>query len=249
MTDVSLNERVAIVTGGSRGIGRSVVELLASSGATVVFLGRDEDALRDVEHEFNAHGWKTRGMQADVSKPEDAQRVVDGTVEEFGRIDILVNNAGVTRDGLFVRMKDEDWDAVLRINLNGAFYMARAAGKVMMKARAGRIINVTSVVGIMGNAGQVNYASAKAGLIGMTKSMARELASRGVTVNAVAPGFIETRMTDSMKDDAKEAVMKTIPLGRYGQPEEVAGLIGYLASDAASYITGQTFVIDGGISM
>ncbi|MDX9753141.1 MAG: 3-oxoacyl-[acyl-carrier-protein] reductase [bacterium] len=244
-----LDGKVALVTGGSRGIGRKCAETLLAQGAKVVLLDVMEDVLQETVTELRGQGFDVHGMVANVTDSAAAQKVVDDCVEQFEKIDILVNNAGITRDGLAMRMKDEDWLAVLTVNLTGAFYMARAAMRPMMKARTGRIINVASVVGVMGNAGQVNYAASKAGLIGVTKSLAKELGSRGITVNAVAPGFIETPMTDKLKDEVKDAYMKGIPLGRFGKPEEVAALIGFLASDEAGYITGQAILIDGGLRM
>lgn len=249
MSQYMLSNQIALVTGGSRGIGRATVEHLASQGATVVFVGRNEEALLAAEQEMQQKGRSVSGIRADVSQAGEAQRVVDAVLETHGQVDILVNNAGITRDTLAMRMKDEDWEQVLQVNLTGAFYMARAVQRPMMKARQGKIINVTSVVGLMGNAGQVNYAASKAGLIGMTKSLAKELAPRGIQVNAVAPGFIETQMTEAMKPEAQEAVLKQIPLGRYGKPEEAAALIGFLASSGAGYITGQVMVVDGGLHM
>jgi 3-oxoacyl-[acyl-carrier protein] reductase len=244
-----LNGKVALVTGGSRGIGRCVAEALLAQGAKVVLVDVMEDVLQETVAELQKQGCDVHGMVGDVTNAELAQKVIDDCVAQFEKIDILVNNAGITRDGLAMRMKDDDWQMVLNVNLTGSFYMARAAMRPMMKARTGRIINVASVVGVMGNAGQVNYSASKAGLIGVTKSLAKELGSRGITVNAVAPGFIETPMTDKLKEDVKEAYMKGIPLGRFGKPDEVASLICFLASEEAGYITGQAIIIDGGLRM
>lgn len=244
-----LDGKVALVTGGSRGIGLATAEYLADRGAKLFLADVDEAGLKTAEQSLKDKEIEVATVVGDVSDSAQAQKVVDACVERFEKIDILVNNAGITRDGLAVRMKDEDWEIVLRVNLSGSFYMARAAAKSMMKARSGRIINIASVVGIMGNAGQANYAASKAGVIGMTKTLARELASRGVTVNAVAPGFIETRMTAVLKEEVREATMKNIPAGRYGQPQDVAAAVGFLASDEAAYITGQVIAVDGGMSM
>lgn len=244
-----LDGKVALITGGSRGIGRKTAETMLSLGAKVVLVDVMEDVLRETEQELRAQGFDVYGMVANVTDSGMAQKVIDDCVAQFEKIDILVNNAGITRDGLAMRMKDDDWTSVLTVNLTGAFYMARAAMRPMMKARTGRIINLASVVGVMGNAGQVNYSASKAGLIGMSKSLAKELGSRGITVNAVAPGFIETPMTDKLTGDVKEGYLKGIPLGRFGKPDEVASLICFLASDEAGYITGQAILIDGGLRM
>lgn len=244
-----LDGKVALVTGGSRGIGLETAKYLANRGAKLFLVDVDETGLAATVQNLKEQGVEVASCKADISNSEQAQKAVDNCVEQFEKIDILVNNAGITRDNLSIRMKDEDWDLVLRVNLTGSFYMARAAAKHMMRARSGRIVNVASVVGVMGNAGQVNYSASKAGVIGMTKSMAKELASRGVCVNAVAPGFIETQMTAVLKEETKNAVMATIPMSRYGKPEEVAAAIGFLASEEAAYITGQVLVIDGGLHM
>ncbi|WP_067931472.1 3-oxoacyl-[acyl-carrier-protein] reductase [Alicyclobacillus kakegawensis] len=241
---------VSIVTGASRGIGRAIAVALASNGGQVVinFAGREMDA-RETARLVQEAGGQALVEQGDVSQPEQADRLVESALAAFGRVDVLVNNAGITRDTLLMRMKEEDWQAVLNTNLTGAFHMLRAVARPMMKQRSGRIINVTSVVGMMGNAGQANYASAKAGLIGLTKSAARELAGRGITVNAVAPGLVETDMTAALPAQAKEHMLQQIPLGRIGRPEDVAAAVAFLASDAAAYITGQVIAVDGGMAM
>jgi 3-oxoacyl-[acyl-carrier protein] reductase len=241
--------RVAIVTGGSRGIGLASARLLAEDGASVVVSGRDggrlEAALRDLE----VVGGESLAVTADATKREDAERLVEATRERFGRVDVLVNNAGMTRDQLLVRMRDEDWDQVLDTNLRGVFLMTRAVGKVMMRQKSGRIINITSTAGVMGNAGQVNYSAAKSGVIGLTKAAARELAHWNILVNAVAPGLIETDMTASIPADARDALMRQIPLKRSGTPREVAEVVRFLASEASAYITGQTIHVNGGLYM
>ncbi|MHB8049857.1 MAG: 3-oxoacyl-[acyl-carrier-protein] reductase [Coriobacteriia bacterium] len=241
--------RVALVTGASRGIGAAVALRLAAEGASVVvnFAGRS-DAAASVVSEIEQGGGSAIAVQADVSDSAACAALVDAAVARFGRIDILVNNAGITRDGLLVRMSDDDWRSVIDTNLSGAFYLARSVGKLMMKQRSGSIVNMASVVGMMGNAGQVNYAAAKAGLIGMTKSTARELAGRGVRVNAVAPGFIATDMTDALPESAREAAVSSIAMGRLGTPEDIAAAVAFLASDDAAYITGQVIAVDGGMT-
>ena len=243
-----LREQVAIVTGASRGIGRAVAIALATEGAKVaVNYARSSEAAQQVVKEITEAGGEAIAIGADVSKTGEVDSLVKQTLEKFGRVDLLVNNAGITRDTLLLRMKPEDWQAVIDLNLTGVFLCTKAVSKLMLKQRSGRIINIASVAGQMGNPGQANYSAAKAGVIGFTKTAAKELASRGVTVNAVAPGFIATDMTSELNS---EAILKFIPLGRYGQPEEVAGMVRFLAADpAAAYITGQVFNVDGGMVM
>lgn len=244
----ALHEQVAIVTGASRGIGRAVALALAAEGANVVLnYASSHEAAEQVLSEITAIASNGITLQADVSKVDQVEALFKAALEKWGRVDVLVNNAGITRDTLLLRMSPEDWQAVIDLNLTGVFLCTRAASKIMLKQRSGRIINIASVAGQMGNPGQANYSAAKAGVIGFTKTAAKELASRGITVNAVAPGFISTGMTQNLKADE---ILRYIPLGRYGKPEEVAGLIRFLASDpAAAYITGQVFNIDGGMVM
>ncbi len=243
-----LQERVAIITGASRGIGRAIALELAAQGANVVVnYASSSEAAQQVVAEITEAGGSAIALQADVSKLEQVDALLSNTLEKFGRVDVLVNNAGITRDTLLLRMKPEDWQAVIDLNLTGVFLCTRAVSKVMLKQRSGRIINIASVAGQMGNPGQANYSAAKAGVIGFTKTVAKELASRGITVNAVAPGFIATDMTSDLKSDE---IIKYIPLGRYGEPEDVAGMVRFLAADsAAAYITGQVFNVDGGMVM
>ena len=240
--------QTALVTGASRGIGRAVALELAGAGATVaVNYASSSGAAEEVVAQISAAGGSAYALKADVSQEDQVEQLMAAVLERSGSLDVLVNNAGITRDGLLMRMKTEDWQGVLELNLSGVFLCTRAITRTMLKQKRGRIINITSVVGLMGNAGQANYAAAKAGVIGFTRSTARELASRGITVNAVAPGFIATDMTKDLKADE---LLNAIPLGRYGQPEEVAGAVRFLAADpAAAYITGQVLQVDGGMVM
>ncbi len=247
MSDAPLAGRVAVVTGGSRGIGAAIAALLAEAGAAVVVSGRDADRLERTAKDLEATGASIATVIADVASREDCERLVDTAKQRFGRLDVLVNNAGITRDGLVVRMKDDDWDRVMETNLRGAFLMTRAAAKVMMRQKSGRIINIASVAGAMGNAGQANYSAAKAGLIGLTKSTARELAHWSILVNAVAPGLIATDMSAAIPEAAREALLAQVPLGRIGTAREVAEVVRFLAGEGAAYITGQVLHVNGGL--
>lgn len=247
---IDLSSRVALVTGSTRGIGRAIADTLAACGARIAVTGRDEARAAAVASEIAAgSGVEARGYGADLADPAAAAALVERVEKDFGQLDILVNNAGLTRDNLIMRIKDDDWDAVLNANLRSAFVTSRAASRGMMKRRWGRIINIASVVGIMGNKGQANYAASKAGMIGMTKSIARELASRNVLANVIAPGFIATDMTDEMTDEARKSLSAGIPLERLGTPQDVAGMVAVLSSELASYMTGQVVVVDGGLAM
>ncbi|MCK8058077.1 MULTISPECIES: 3-oxoacyl-[acyl-carrier-protein] reductase [unclassified Fusibacter] len=247
---MNLTGKNAIITGGSRGIGRAIALKLASLGANVVVNYTSSDvAALEVVKEAEELGVKALAIKADVSIGSDVEALVSQVKKEFGSIDILINNAGITRDGLLIRMKEDDWDKVLDINLKGVFNATKHVGKIMLKQKTGKIVNITSVVGIMGNAGQANYAASKAGVIGFTKSVAKEFASRGININAIAPGFIRSDMTDTLSDEVKENYFRNIPMGALGETEDVANAVAFLCSDLAKYITGQTLNVDGGLVM
>ena len=243
---IDLTGRTALVTGSTRGIGKAIAATLTSAGARVAVVGRDQARARDVAAAISPDA---RGFACDIAEPASIVALVEAVEKEMGAVDILVNNAGINRDNVLFRIKDEDWDAVIDANLRGAFVAIRAPSRGMIKRRWGRVITIASVVGVVGNKGQANYAASKAGLIGLTKTVAKELASRNVLANVVAPGFIETDMTAGMTEDAKKTLFAQIPLGRLGQPADVANLVTFLASDLAGYITGQVFIVDGGMVM
>ena len=245
----NLTDKVAIVTGASRGIGEAIAKQLSSCGAKIILIARNSDQLVAVKETIISNGGIAESMAGDVSNLNSISEIVTNTIDKWGQIDILVNNAGIARDNIIMRMKEDDWDSVMNINLKGCFNGIKSVARPMIKNKAGRIINITSVVGQIGNAGQSNYAASKAGIMGLTKSMAKELGSRNITVNAVAPGYITTDMTNELNDEVKEQLKSSIPLGRLGTPDDVANLVCFLASDEAGYITGQTFNVDGGMVM
>ena len=249
MSELFLQDQVALVTGASRGLGKAIALALAKHGAAIAAVARSEEALKETLETIRGAGGVAEGFAGDVSDGAAMDAVVEKIAARFTKIDILINNAGVTRDGLLARMTSEAWDAVINTNLKGAFNLTRTVGRMMVKQRSGRIINISSVIGLMGNAGQANYAASKAGLIGFSKSVAREFASRGITCNVICPGFIETDMTKELNDDLRKKLLERIPLQRFGQPEDVAGVAAFLCSPAANYITGQILTVDGGMVM
>ena len=244
-----LKDKIALVTGAAQGIGKAIAIRLAREGANVAVCDMNEAVAQQTAAEIAALGVKAISQKVNVTQEKDVQVCVDKVIDTFGRIDILVNNAGITRDGLLIRMKEEDWDLVLAVNLRGTFICTKAVAKSMMKNRSGKIVNVASIIGLIGNAGQANYAASKAGVIGLTKSVAKELASRGVNVNAVAPGFIDTAMTQALSEENRKKMLELVPFGRMGTPEDVADVVLFLSSDLARYVTGQVITIDGGMVM
>lgn len=244
-----LKNEIAFITGSARGIGHEIAEVFAREGALVIISDIKLEDCQATADEFKAKGYKADAFAGNVTNSRDMDAVIEKVLEKYGRVDILVNNAGITRDNLFLRMKEEDWDAVIAVNLKGTFNACKSVSKSMLKARKGKIISIASVIGVMGNAGQANYAASKAGIIALTKSLAREFASRNITVNAVAPGYIKTAMTDKLSDDVKNKILENVPLGRMGLPLDVANVCLFLASKEADYVTGQTILVDGGMVM
>jgi len=246
---MAFKEQVALITGGARGIGKAIAIGLAKKGAHLAIADVSSDSARETAGELASLGVRTMAVTLDVSKAGEVSKAVEDVVKEFGRLDVLVNNAGITRDGLILRMKEEDWDAVISINLKGVFLCSKEAIKVMVKQRYGRIVNIASVVAFMGNPGQANYSASKAGMVGLTKTIAKEYASRGITANAVAPGFISTAMTDALAENVRQEMLKSIPIGKFGSVDDVANAVAFLASREAGYITGQVIHVNGGMYM
>lgn len=246
---MDLKDKIALVTGGGQGIGKIISLKLAQNGATVNVADINEESAKNVAHEIESNNGKASFCKMDVSNYNEVQDTINKILDKYGKIDILINNAGITRDGLLLKMKEEDWDRVININLKGVFNCTKAVLRAMLKERQGRIVNIASIVGLIGNAGQANYSASKAGIIGFTKTIAREVASRNITVNAIAPGFIATDMTKVLSDEVKENLSKQIPLGRLGQPEDVANAVLFLVSESAGYITGEVIRVDGGMAM
>ena len=246
---MKFKDQIVIVTGSTRGIGKAIALSFAKEGAVVIILGRNAQAADQTAEEINGAGLKAKSFSCDVTNSQNVQEIVNKILDKHKTIDILVNNAGITKDNLLLRMSESDWDQVISVNLKGVFNCTKVVSKVMLKAHRGKIINISSIIGILGNIGQANYAASKAGVIGFTKSVARELASRNINVNVIAPGYIETEMTAQLKDNTREDILKNIPLGRLGKAEDVAGVCLYLASKQADYITGQTVVVDGGMAI
>ena len=244
-----MDQQVAIVTGSARGIGKSIAEKLAKQGFQIVICDIDQEQVEKTAKEIEQLGTKAIGIKVDVTKPAEVDQLFEETMKTFGRVDVLINNAGITRDTLLIRMQESDWDAVIAVNLKGTFNCTKSAAKIMMKQRSGKIVNISSVVGVMGNVGQANYSASKGGVISLTKSAAKELAARGITVNAVAPGYIETDMTKSLSDEVKAAFLTVVPLKRPGTPADVANVVNFLVSPDSDYITGQVIHVDGGMVM
>lgn len=249
MCELSLEGKVALVTGGARGIGKEIALRFAKEGADIAICDVNLEETEETAKEIQKTGRQCLAFKTDVTDSKDVQSAIDKILDKLGKLDILINNAGITRDSLVLRMSEEDWDKVIAVNLKGCFICTRVATKVMLKQRFGKIVNLASIIGIMGNTGQANYAASKAGIIGLTKSVAKELASRGVSVNAIAPGFIKTEMTAKLSDDVQKRMLSVIPLGRFGEPKDVADLALFLSSENSSYITGQVIQIDGGMLM
>lgn len=247
--NTNFKDEIVLVTGSARGIGKEIALAFAKNGATAIISDINAESCQKTAQEFIAQGFKADAMACDVTKLKDVEEMVNKILDKYTRLDILVNNAGITKDNLFLRMREEEWDAVLTVNLKGTFNCCKAVSKSMLKARKGKIISIASVIGILGNIGQANYAASKAGIIGLTKSLAREFASRNITVNAIAPGYIKTDMTDQLKEEVRQQILSSIPLQRMGLPEDVAGVCLFLASKQADYLTGQTIKVDGGMAI